>query len=314
MRKCSKCHVEKEESEFSKNKTRKDGLNNVCKICSKEVAYLWRKKNKHDGRVVANKKCSTCGKLKPSDQFYNDKSKIDGLNNQCKVCIQQYRKDNREKILTYKRIKNKANSEREKIQVTGRVCSQCNEYKPSSEFWKSKHTIDGLYPCCKICKKKLESTPERQENRRKCSKDWVSKHKERSQKTKNDWDKKKRKEDIAYRLKRNTMHAIIASIRGNKFNTKTDRLKKAIFDHLPYTPDDLVKHIEFQWESWMSWDNYGKYDSTRKTWQIDHIIPQSKLKFSSFKDENFRKLWGLSNLQPLETVANIKKSNKVIDV
>lgn len=60
-----------------------------------------------------------------------------------------------------------------------------------------------------------------------------------------------------------------------------------------------------------NWDNYGKYDSTRKTWQIDHIIPQSKLRFSSFNDENFKKLWALNNLRPLETVANIKKGNKV---
>jgi 5-methylcytosine-specific restriction endonuclease McrA len=60
----------------------------------------------------------------------------------------------------------------------------------------------------------------------------------------------------------------------------------------------------------MNWDNYGKYNKDKMTWQIDHKIPQSKLPFKSFDDDNFRKLWALDNLQPLETVANIKKGNR----
>lgn len=314
MIKCSRCQFEKPESEFSKNKTRSNGLSNVCKVCSKEVSQKWREQNKYDGRIVANKKCSTCKTIKNFTEFFYDKAQKDGLSTKCKECILQYRKENREDMLEKQKARNKARAEKEKIHVTGRVCSQCKEYKPSSEFWKSKHTVDGLYPCCKVCKKQLESIPQRKENHRKCVCNWISENKEMVQKYQNEWDKKKRKEDVGYRLRRNTMHAIMASIRGCKFDAKTERLKKAIFDHLPYTSDDLIKHIESKWESWMGWDNYGKYDPAKKTWQIDHIIPQSKLKFSSFDDENFRKLWDLSNLQPLETIANIKKSNRIIDV
>ena len=51
-----------------------------------------------------------------------------------------------------------------------------------------------------------------------------------------------------------------------------------------------------------------KYD--KKTWQIDHIISQSKLPYTSMSDDNFNKCWALENLQPLEAIANIKKSNK----
>jgi hypothetical protein len=76
--------------------------------------------------------------------------------------------------------------------------------------------------------------------------------------------------------------------------------------NLPYTPKDLKEHLEKQFDDNMSWNNYGKY------WTIDHIIPQSKLLFKDFNDENFLKCWRLENLRPLEKIANIKKSNKII--
>ena len=60
----------------------------------------------------------------------------------------------------------------------------------------------------------------------------------------------------------------------------------------------------------MTWENYGKFDLNKKTWQIDHIIPQSLLLYDNLEHLNFIKCWALENLQPLETCANIKKSNK----
>ena len=37
MKKCSKCKTDKELTEFSKNKTRKDGLNSACKVCHRQL-------------------------------------------------------------------------------------------------------------------------------------------------------------------------------------------------------------------------------------------------------------------------------------
>ena len=42
MKKCSTCKLDKEEDKFGKDSTKKDGLKNVCKTCTKE--YL---KNYH---------------------------------------------------------------------------------------------------------------------------------------------------------------------------------------------------------------------------------------------------------------------------
>jgi len=84
------------------------------------------------------------------------------------------------------------------------------------------------------------------------------------------------------------------------------------FSKLPYTPQQLKEHLESQWESWMNWDNYGgKNNDPRKTWQIDHIIPQSSFKYDSLEHPDFSKCWALSNLKPLEKIANIKKGKKL---
>lgn len=67
---------------------------------------------------------------------------------------------------------------------------------------------------------------------------------------------------------------------------------------MPYTIIELKQYLELQFESRMNWDNWGIYnieiwnDTDSWVWQIDHIIPQSKLPFSSMKDENFKKCWG----------------------
>jgi len=311
MKKCNKCKVNKDFCDFSKSKSRKDGLNNTCKLCAKEAVKEWRQNNKFNGRIVASKHCAGCKSLNPSDNFYKDKSRVDGLSSQCKDCIKVYRLKNREKILEAQRVRNKLVSESEKIQVTGRTCSQCKEYKSSDSFWKSKHTKDGLYSCCVVCKKKLESTEHRQAVRKKNQKDWISvpENKVKTRNKWNNWDKHKRDTDIGYRLRRNVMHAICSKMQGRSFE-KEIRLQKAIFEHLPYTAEELKKHIELQWETWMNWENYGKHSYDQLTWQIDHIIPQSKMPFDSFEDSNFKELWSLDNLRPLETIANIKKGNK----
>ncbi len=45
MKRCSKCKVEQEKSEFYKRKTNKDGLRYWCKTCDKKQATKWNKNN-----------------------------------------------------------------------------------------------------------------------------------------------------------------------------------------------------------------------------------------------------------------------------
>lgn len=63
----------------------------------------------------------------------------------------------------------------------------------------------------------------------------------------------------------------------------------------------------------MTWQNKGTYnkatwddnDPTTWTWQLDHIIPQSDLPYSSMEEDNFKKCWSLNNLRPLSSKQNL---------
>ncbi len=46
MKTCCKCKVEKQISEFQKNKTKKDGLQTYCKICKSEIFKEYSRNNK----------------------------------------------------------------------------------------------------------------------------------------------------------------------------------------------------------------------------------------------------------------------------
>ena len=68
----------------------------------------------------------------------------------------------------------------------------------------------------------------------------------------------------------------------------------------------------------MSWKNWAVYnpktwnnnDSKTWTWNIDHIIPQSDLPYTSMSDVNFNKCWSLSNLRPYSSKQNILDGNR----
>ena len=51
--------------------------------------------------------------------------------------------------------------------------------------------------------------------------------------------------------------------------------------------------------------NWDDNDISTWTWQLDHIIPQSKLSYTSMEDDNFKKCWDLSNLRPYSAKKNI---------
>ena len=56
MKRCTICKVYKEENQFNKNSRRKDGLNNVCRDCSKEILKLHYKDNKDSYKKKARKR------------------------------------------------------------------------------------------------------------------------------------------------------------------------------------------------------------------------------------------------------------------
>ncbi len=72
------------------------------------------------------------------------------------------------------------------------------------------------------------------------------------------------------------------------------------FEHLGYTVEMFVKHIESQFVSGMSWENM-------KLWQIDHIIPISEAKTV----DDVISLNQLYNLRPMWAKDNNAKRNRI---
>lgn len=113
---------------------------------------------------------------------------------------------------------------------------------------------------------------------------------------------------------------ISSSINKHIRSIKSCKNGKSIFSILPYTKFELINYLESKFEPWMNWSNYGVYnssnwkddDQTTWTWQLDHIIPQSKLPYNSVNDDNFKKCWSLNNLRPYCAKLNIIEGNRRI--
>ena len=128
------------------------------------------------------------------------------------------------------------------------------------------------------------------------NREWKANNKEKVLKNKREYDRKRRK-DPKHRLDRNTSRVISLSLNGKKAGQRWEKL-------VGYTLEDLVKHLEKQFDAKMNWGNYGLY------WWIDHIRPISSFKYENPGDRKFKECWALNNLRPLERTANQKKSNK----
>ena len=181
-----------------------------------------------------------------------------------------------------------------------KVCSKCGVEKALCEFNKNKGTRDGRLNRCKICDRELYRSY--YNNNRKSVIEQKRAYQEQNRVKINKRERLRRRSNAELRVADNCRRTICHNLK-KQGATKGGRT----FSALPYTPSDLVEHLEKQFDDKMNWDNYGSY------WDVDHIYPQSLLPCSSLEDENFQKCWALENLQPLEKIANIKKSNKILD-
>lgn len=67
--------------------------------------------------------------------------------------------------------------------------------------------------------------------------------------------------------------------------------------------DDLLIHLEDQFQTGMTWDNYGA-----SGWHIDHIVPLAILDMND--PIEFHKAWHYTNLRPLWAIDNLRKGKR----
>lgn len=104
----------------------------------------------------------------------------------------------------------------------------------------------------------------------------------------------------------NKLHANITSYMWRFISRNgCDGKSKVIHNLCGYTIQELKAHLERQFTTGMSWENYG-----RDGWHVDHIVPRSLFDLSD--ERQFRKCWELANLRPLWAKDNKQKSNKSV--
>lgn len=195
-------------------------------------------------------------------------------------------------------------------------CTKCGIIKPLSKFHKRSKRRGGHKAECKACGREydrkfraihLERT---KEDNRRCGKEWRANNKEKARESGRKWreaNKEKVKEylrkwkasnkDEKWKLNNSMSGGIRKSLKRGKAGKHWESL-------VGYTVDALKRHLEKQFVSGMAWDNYGE-------WHIDHIIPLAAFNYETPEDIDFKKAWGLKNLQPLWASENMRKRDKL---
>jgi hypothetical protein len=147
---CFSCKIEKNRSEYSRSRGRKDGLFHICKECARKI-------NNVDGNkgTPTLKVCNVCGEIKSSDNFFVSKWSKDGLTARCKECLKVEREETKKKIHAKGFV------------AETKLCYTCKENKPSTDFRGNREVPDGLWFECKICAKtrRLNLIDERKKTR-----------------------------------------------------------------------------------------------------------------------------------------------------
>lgn len=213
----------------------------------------------------STKHCKKCDTIKTIDNFSKDKFKPDGLQTQCKSCVNAYKEKNKEKLAAYKTEYNKNNRHKRKEYHEAnkeRVLAQQKEYRLSKKNISIKQDI--------VLDKKVDTLIQKQK--------------------KNAYQKYRKATDPLFKLKGNIRNLIGLSMNRNGY-TKTSMT----YEILGCSYEEFKVYIESKFLEGMSWDN-------RSEWHLDHIIPVS---YGLTEEEilalnhhsNFQPLWAIDNLR-----------------
>jgi len=249
MKKCSKCKIEKDDGEFSKDRSAKDGLQDKCKDCERKYRlenkeHISRRNKEYNKLMkdrpkinIISKICGKCKIEKGIDEFNKNKSRKDGLQFQCKCCNKEYRG---------------------KPEVKERNKKYHKEYNPTyqKEYYSIPENKEHRKQYDRERNKIRRSIPEFKEHKREYQKKYYSIPK----------NKEHRKEYLKEYAKSNPN-----KIRA--YDAKWRSLK-AMGSIVEFTKEQLIDRM-------LLWNGHcaycGKEFNDNKLWeQIDHVIPLSR--------------------------------------
>lgn len=249
----------------------------------------------YNNALILTGKCIDCHKIKPIEEFdIASKSNFSiYYRPRCHNCFLVYRTN-------YRKINNHQNKKyrtenKQKIREYNKKFYE--EHKDLYKIWNKENS------------KRYKTEGRWQEY----FKRFREKNKEDINKTARDNSRKLRKTNLHFKLKTDISRSIRRYLKQNGSRKNGNLLK-----YLSFTIEELKKHLENNFLEWMNWNNHGKYnsktwddnDTSTWVWNIDHIIPQSILKYYSMEDENFKICWSLKNLRPLSAKQNIQDGNR----
>lgn len=273
-KKCNKCNIIKNFSEFGKRKFTKDGLCFMCKSCRNEYYRLKRastltaiqvakkRSKKLELSKLSKKICCKCNVVKNFSEFSKRKSTKDGMNFRCKACIREYVKFSKLTEREKKAIRDLENIKKKREE----------KRKEKTRKWREKN------------KERIkEQVKQYQEaNKEKIFK-YKKKYKEDNREKTNKHAKSRREIDNLYRLKLNTRKAS----------------KKYLIDGKSKRTREILG-MEFK-----DFQNYLGKEYTEDM-HLDHIIPLNW----AINDDEVYTLNHYSNFQIINAEENLSKSDR----
>ena len=260
---------------------------------------------------METKKCKLCEENKSLNEFYLCGGKY---SSRCKKCFGEYQKNNpnRKEIEKKCREKNKEilNEKRKKRYYDN--VEKTREYNRNLMKKRRAENPEKYKEYSQSEKNKQYQKEYREKNKEK-QKQYIKDYYLKNQNELKNYQKNYQKENKEIRNKRykkdkEIPERKIKMILRSRFKAaiKKDCKNSSIIKLLGCPIDEFKIYLESKFQGGMTWKNHGL-----KGWHIDHIIPCSA--FDLTKEEEQKKCFHYSNLQPLWWEDNLKKGNKVED-
>lgn len=239
------------------------------------------------------KQCVACRSSLSSSHFDKSNRTVDGLMVRCRECNVTHRERTRKRYSeSAEHRTTKAEYYRQRAESpafrTSRAEYERHRYATDARYKKAKETYHQARSATPVYGEKRAA-----QERSRYAQDL------QYRKAKSQYRMERYRSEPRFRLDNNFSSQIRQSLARGKSFRSWETL-------VGYSLDQLIQHLESQFENGMNWENYGE-------WHIDHRTPRTWFEYNSVKDPAFKACWALENLQPKWGHMNMKKGNRFAD-